>query len=175
MRRVLTAIVLALGAITVTSGQSAIDGTLQAQLKQLFPAAASFSPRGGEPLHFKALSGPGGQGTVLGYAFWTTDLQPLERGYDGPIKMLVGLGLDAKITRVILVEHKEPFGDFSIEPPAFAAQFAGKDVRDLFKVGDDIDAVTRATITVTSATRAVRNSARRIARAFLTSPGTSSR
>jgi transcriptional regulator of nitric oxide reductase len=114
-------------------------------------------------------------GSILGYAFWTTDLQPLERGYDGPIKLLVGLGLDATITGVILVEHREPFGDFSIEPPAFAAQFAGKDVRDAFKVGDDVDAVTRATITVTSATRAVRNGARRVARAFLTPPGTASR
>jgi Na+-translocating ferredoxin:NAD+ oxidoreductase RnfG subunit len=84
--------------------------------------------------------------------------------------MLVGLGLDGRITGVIVVEHNEPFGDFSIEPPVFAAQFLGKDIRDPFKVGSDIDAVTRATITVTSATRAVRNSARRIARAFLTPP-----
>lgn len=175
MRRFSTAVVVSIGALTVLSGQTPPDATLQGQLKQLFPAAASFSPRGGEPQHFKAFAGPGGQGSILGYAFWTTDLQPLERGYDGPIKMLVGLGLDARITGVVLVEHNEPFGDFSIEPPAFAAQFARKDIRDAFKVGDDIDAVTRATITVTSATRAIRNSARRVARAFLTPPGTTSR
>jgi transcriptional regulator of nitric oxide reductase len=175
MQRLLIALAVSLGAWTVLSGQTPADPRLQGQLKQLFPAAGSFSPRGGEPLHFKAYAGPGGQGSILGYAFWTTDLQPLERGYDGPIKLLVGLGLDATITGVILVEHREPFGDFSIEPPAFAAQFAGKDVRDAFKVGDDVDAVTRATITVTSATRAVRNGARRVARAFLTPPGTASR
>ena len=103
--------------------------------------------------------------------FWTTELQPLERGYDGPIRMLVGLDSKAALTGVIVVEHNEPFGDFSIEPPEFAAQFVGKDVRDPFKVGSDIDAVTRATITINSATRAVRNSARRVARAFLTPPG----
>ena len=164
------AIVLVAGALTTVSGQTP-DSKLQSQLKQLFPAAASFSPRDGEPPHFKAYSGANSQGPVVGYAFWTTDLQPLERGYDGPIKMLVGLGPDAKITGLIVVEHKEPFGDFSIEPPAFAAQFVRKDIRDPFKVGGDIDAVTRATITVTSAARAVRNGARRIARALLTPPG----
>jgi transcriptional regulator of nitric oxide reductase len=155
----------------VVQAQSAIDAKLQGQLKQLFPAAASFTPRGGEPPHFKAYSAPNGQGSIIGYAFWTTDLQPLERGYDGPIKMLVGLDLKAALTGIVLVEHHEPYGDFSIELPSFSAQFVTKDIRDPFRVGGDIDAVSRATITVTSATRAVRNSARRIARAFLTPPG----
>jgi hypothetical protein len=39
-------------------------------------------------------------------------------------------------------------------------------------VGVDIDAVSTATISVTSATRAIRNSALKIARQFLTPPGT---
>jgi transcriptional regulator of nitric oxide reductase len=155
----------------VAQAQTAIDAKLQGQLKLLFPAAASFSPRGGEPPHFKAFSSANAQGPVVGYAFWTTDLQPLERGYDGPIKMLVGLDLKGALTGIVLVEHHEPYGDFSIEQPRFSQQFVAKDIRDAFRVGGDIDAVSRATITVTSATRAVRNSARRIARAFLTPPG----
>ena len=40
-----------------------------------------------------------------------------------------------------------------------------------FRYGGDIAAISRATISVTSASRAVRNSARRIARQFLTPPG----
>ena len=52
----------------------------------------------------------------------------------------------------------------------FAAQFAGKDVRDPFKVGEDIEAISRATITINSATRAIRNGARRFARQVLTAP-----
>ena len=55
--------------------------------------------------------------------------------------------------------------------PAFAAQFRGKDVRDPFKLGGDIDAVSRATITMSSAVRAIRSSARRIARELITPPG----
>jgi transcriptional regulator of nitric oxide reductase len=109
-----------------------------------------------------------GARTPLGFAFWTTDLEPLERGYDGPIKMIVGMDTKGVLTGVIVVEHHEPYGDFSIEPPAFATQFRGKSIRDAFRVGMDVDAVSRATISVTSASRAIRNSARRVARELLT-------
>jgi hypothetical protein len=43
-------------------------------------------------------------------------------------------------------------------------------VRDGFRVGADIDAVSRATISVTSAARAIRNSARRMATQLLVPP-----
>ncbi|MBI4265271.1 MAG: FMN-binding protein [Acidobacteria bacterium] len=172
MRLAAVALLVASAGLIVVQGQSAPDARLQAQLKQLFPSADAFSPKGGDPPHFKAFAArAGGAQEMLGYAFWTTELQPLERAYDGPIRMLVGLTPKGMLTGILVVEHHEPYGDFSIEPPAFAAQFQGKDIRDPFRVGSDIDAVSRATITVTSATRAVRNSARRIARSLLTPPG----
>jgi transcriptional regulator of nitric oxide reductase len=171
MKTLVLAIAFVAATLVVVQGQ-AVDARLQAQLKTLFPAATSFSPKGGEPPHFKAYAGdPKLPQSLVGYAFWTTELQPLERAYDGPIKMLVGMDTKGALTSVIVVEHHEPYGDFSIDRPQFAAQFKGKDIRDAFKVGADIDAVSRATISVTSASRAVRNSARRIARAFLTPPG----
>jgi transcriptional regulator of nitric oxide reductase len=106
----------------------------------------------------------------VGYAFWTTELAPLERGYGGPIAILVGLDTKGLLTGIAITDHHEPYGDFSIDPPRFSAQFRGKDVRDPFRLGEDIDAVSRATITMSSAVRAVRNSARRVARQFLTPP-----
>ena len=54
--------------------------------------------------------------------------------------------------------------------PEFVAQFKGKNIRDKFQVGADVDAIARATITVTSSSRAIRNSSRRIARAYLAPP-----
>jgi NosR/NirI family nitrous oxide reductase transcriptional regulator len=151
------------------AGQAPADQKVQSHLKRLFPSAAGFSAKEGSPPRITAFTVDRfGARTPLGFAFWTTDLQPLERGYDGPIKMLVGMDTKGVLTGVIVVEHHEPFGDFSIERPEFAAQFASKSVRDEFKVGVDIDAVTRATISITSATRAIRNSARRIAREVLT-------
>jgi Na+-translocating ferredoxin:NAD+ oxidoreductase RnfG subunit len=87
----------------------------------------------------------------------------LERGYHGPIKILVGLLPTGKLAGIVVLENQEPYGYFSVDLPAFAAQFVGKDIKDPFKVGRDVDAVSRASITMNSATRAIRNAARRVA------------
>jgi NosR/NirI family nitrous oxide reductase transcriptional regulator len=154
--------------MVVAAGQAPADPKLLAELKQLFPSALSFSPKGGAPPHITAYVNNAGAQTVAGYAFWTTELEPLERGYHGPIKILVGMDPKGILAGVIVVENHEPYGNFSVEPPQFAAQFKGKDIRDAFKVGRDVDAVSRASITIESATRAIRNSARRVARELLT-------
>jgi transcriptional regulator of nitric oxide reductase len=165
-RSLVLLLTVAAGSATVlTAGGQSID----ARLKQLFPAATSFSPKEGDPPHFKVYTG-GAAKTIAGYAFWTTELVPLERGYAGPIAMLVGLDTTGKLTGIIMGEHHEPYGDFSIDMPKFAGHFRNKDVRDPFKLGEDVDAVSRATITMSSAVRAIRNSSRRMARQFLTAP-----
>jgi transcriptional regulator of nitric oxide reductase len=171
--RSVVAIVALVGVVLVAFAQTqpAVDPKLQGQLKQLFPAA-SFSPKIPEPPHYKAFTPAAGTApqTVAGIVFWTTEVEPLERGYDGPIKMLVGMDTKGVLTGVVVVQHHEPYGDFSIETPEFAAQFRGKSVRDAFRVGADVDAVSRATITITSAARAIRNSARRMATQLLVPP-----
>jgi transcriptional regulator of nitric oxide reductase len=154
-------------------GQGVTDPDLVKQLQRLFPAAASFSPKGGSPAVYKAF-GPaaaGKAGDVLGFAYWTTEIEPLERGFDGPIKMLVGLNMSGALTGIIVTENREPYGYFSVDLPEFAAQFKDKNIRDAFKVGVDVDAISRATISVTSASRAIRNSSRKVARAYLTPAG----
>jgi len=167
------AFVAALAGGVVLSGEGSIDAKLQGQMKRLFPAAGlNFSPKEGNPPHYKVFTTDAkGVKTTVGFVFWTTELVPLERGYDGPIKMLVGMDTKAILTGIIVTEHHEPYGNFSVEPPEFAAQFKNKNIRDAFKPGDDIDAVSRATISVTSAARAVRNASRRIAREYLTPEG----
>jgi NosR/NirI family nitrous oxide reductase transcriptional regulator len=169
---VAVAAALILLVLAAATGQTVDEPVLLGQLKRLFPEAATFSTKGGNPPHYKAFAAAasGAEPELLGFAWWTTELEPLERGYDGPIQMLVGMNMQGALTGVIVTEHREPYGDFSVETPEFAAQFEGKDVRDRFRYGEDIDAVTRATITVTSASRAVRNSARKIARAYLVPP-----
>jgi NosR/NirI family nitrous oxide reductase transcriptional regulator len=173
LHRTFALVALLLGCGTLVAGQAGVDPQQLARLKQLFPSAATFSPKQGEPAHFTAYAA-GGSGTqgVLGYAFWTTEVVPLERGYGGPIVMLVGLNLKGLLTGVIVAEHHEPYGDFSIDRAEFGAQFRNKDVRDAFKLGQDVDAVSRATITMSSAVRAIRNSARRVARELLPPPDT---
>jgi NosR/NirI family transcriptional regulator, nitrous oxide reductase regulator len=171
VKRIATlALLLAACWIIAVHAQSRPNVAVDAQLKRLFPAATAFSPKEGDPPHFKAFSGDPKSSlkTLAGVAFWTTELDPLERGYDGPIKVLVGMDTHGVLTGIIVVEHHEPYGDFSIDRAEFAAQFKGKNIRDAFKVGSDIDAVSRATISVTTVARSVRNSSRRVARQLLT-------
>jgi NosR/NirI family nitrous oxide reductase transcriptional regulator len=154
------------------NSQIVADAALRKQLEQLFPEAASFSAKGGNPPHVKAFAAAssGRDAELVGLAWWTTELEPLERAYDGPIKMLVGMDTRGVLKGIIVTEHREPYGYFSVDLPEFAQQFEEKNVRDRFHVGTDVDAITRATITVTSASRAIRNSSRRIARAYLMPP-----
>jgi transcriptional regulator of nitric oxide reductase len=168
MKRLVIMLSLVAGsvALAMAGGQ-----TPDSRMRQLFPSATTFSPKGGDPPHIKAYNGQ----TLVGYLFWTTEILPLERAYGGPIAILVGLDTSGKLSGIYVGDHHEPYGDFSIDPPAFAAQFKNKDVRDPFKLGDDIDAVSRATITMSSAVRAIRNSARRVARTYLTSPAPSTK
>jgi transcriptional regulator of nitric oxide reductase len=141
-----------------------------AELKRLFPNAAAFSPLAGEPLHFTAFAADpkaNPSAPALGVAFWTTDLVPQEHGYHGPIHILVGLDMTGMLTGVVVTYDSEPYGYFSVEPPKFAAQFKGKRISDPFRVGGDVDAVSRASITIASAARAIRDSSRMVARQLL--------
>jgi transcriptional regulator of nitric oxide reductase len=148
--------------------QDARGADVVERFKQVFAGAVGFSPKIDNPPHFKAYTkDSAARDHVAGFVFWTTDLEPLERGYSGPIRILVGMTTAGLLTGISVVSHREPYGDFSIDRPAYAAQFRGKSIRDAFRLGADIDAVSRATVTMSSATRSVRNSARRIARELI--------
>ncbi len=68
------------GAAVVVFGQAPPDAKTLAQLQRLFPAASGFSPKGGEVPVFRAYAGDpkAASPTVVGYAFYTTELQPLD-------------------------------------------------------------------------------------------------
>lgn len=153
--------------------------------KTLFPNAGGFSSFGGTPLHWKvygadpktnptapsasapALAGELRRDKPIGYIFWTTDLVPHERAYHGPIHLLVGMDTRGILQGVVVDYNSEPYGYFSIDPPEFVARLKGKSVRDPFVVGKDIQAVSRASITMNGAARALRDSSRAVAKAFL--------
>lgn len=165
------------GMIVCTAGTAAVlaqkvfvNPHADDHLKALFPQAVAFSKKAGEPPVFKAFAVDPNRdpnAPPIGYAFWTPDLVPNEHGYHGPIHMIVGMDLTGILTGVIVDYNSEPYGYFSVDLPEFAAQFPGKSVRDSFKAGTDIAAVSRASITINSAARAVRDSSRIVARAHL--------
>jgi transcriptional regulator of nitric oxide reductase len=176
-RRKLAALVLSLCcgvASAATADRIFTTPNPAVELKRLFPNAAVFSSLSGEPLHFKAYAvDPKTNPTAppLGVAFWTTDLVPQEHGYHGPIHILVGMDMTGVLTGVVVTYDSEPYGYFSVEPPKFAVQFKGKSIHDPFRVGSDVDAVSRASISIGSAARAIRDSARLIAKQLLPEAG----
>jgi len=142
----------------------------EGHFKKLFPNAVAFSTFGGTPPHYTAYAADpktNPNAPVLGYIFWTTDMVPQEHGYHGAIHILVGLTLDGTINAVVVDYDSEPYGYFSVDPQEFADQFKGKSIFDKFVPGVDVDAVSRATLTINSATRAIRDSTRLVARALL--------
>ena len=172
-----------LAAVTIVALVAGLPGAATAQrhratddvarydryLREVLPDADSFRFIDTGTPHYRGYrTGPSGDDTLVGFGFFTVDFAPQVRGYKGEIWMLVGMDPGGTVLDVSILYHSEPFGYFSIDLPGFVEQFRGKSVLDRLSIGDDIDAVSRATITNHAAVRAIRDSARRMARAFLT-------
>lgn len=112
-----------------------------------------------------------GNRILVGYAFFTSDVPPEELGYNGPIEVLVGMDLSGTLTGVVVTHYNESLqqsrGDFLFRR-GFQEQFAGKSIRDAFRVRRDVDGISGATITVSAMSIGIRNAARRVASAYLT-------
>jgi hypothetical protein len=144
-------------------------------VKALFPQAVTYLPESSPIPHFNAYASDpkaNPKAAPIGFMWWTTDLDPWEVGYHGPIRMFVGMDLTGTLTGVIVDWDTEPYGSFSVEPPKFGGQFKGKKITDPFRVGGDVDAVSRASISINSATRAVRDTSRLVAKHLLAPPTT---
>lgn len=141
----------------------------QEHMRDVLPEADDFSPKEGNPPYFKAYKADPQSNLrkVVGLAFFTSDVETRERGYEGPIKIAVGMNLQGVITRIKTVAHREPYGYFSVDLPRFAEQFKGKSLTDRFRVGRDIDAISSATMSVGTAARSIRKGGRKILKQYL--------
>ena len=150
-----------------------LDDAAIARLESVFPGASHFAARTGDLPHFRVFKrvGDGDSEELVGFAYYTTDIEKLEKGYKAPINFLVGMTLGGEITGIKLIQHDEPYGYFSIETELFQEQFYGKSILDRFRIGRDIDAISSATMTISSTSRSIRNSGRRIARQYLAESG----
>lgn len=141
-------------------------------LKKVMPDAASFSEKAGDPPVYRAFgeAEQGGEGELIGYLFETTDYPPEEVGYSAPIEVLVGMDLSGVLSGIEVLYYRESYksirGDF-INSERFPNQFEGMSVSDGFRVGRDLDGVSRATITSWATSRGIRNAARSVARSYL--------
>ncbi|MDX2144987.1 MAG: FMN-binding protein [Rhodospirillaceae bacterium] len=136
---------------------------------RLFHDATEFSVKMGPLPHYRAYKTDAATGakTLLGFLFKTHEVEPDEWAYAGPIETLVGLTTAGTITEIRILYHREPFGSFSIDPPEFRTQFEGKSILAPFEIGEDVDAVSRATFTVDGAARAIKKGSRKIMQQYL--------
>jgi len=97
-------------------------------------------------------------------AFNSHDIVPGVRGYAGPIKALIVLGSDGRIRGLRIIEHRETKNYVHyLETPEYLNRFINKSVFDAFEVDNDIDGITRATVSVEALAETVRESSRKIA------------
>ena len=174
---------LLLTLLSVTSmAQTPFTRTVdESMLKRVFPQAERFSDKSSEEAPvFRAYGAANnsGEAQLLGYAFQTSDYPPEEVGYSSTIDVLVGLDLNAQINAVYVLDYNESFrssrGDF-LDTPTFQPQFRGKSLTEEFRVGRDVDGVSRATITSWATTRGIFNAAREVAATYLPESGIQSR
>ncbi|MBI4825457.1 MAG: FMN-binding protein [Nitrospirae bacterium] len=117
---------------------------------------ALFSAKAGTPLHYRS------DRDIA--AFNSYDVVPAIKGYAGPIKVLLAINDKGEIAGIKLLEHKEtPNYVHYLMSPDYLNRFVGKNVNDPFEPDNDIDAVSRATISVEALADTIKTSSRMIA------------
>jgi polyferredoxin len=132
------------------------------QVRQWFPEAERVGDFEGEPRAAAVYAG----GNVVGYAFLTSDVVRIPAYSGEPINSLVGLDATGRIRGVAIVSHREPILDVGISEArlrAFGDQYAGRSVFERIAVGEDIDTISGATITVMVQNETLVKAARRVA------------
>jgi len=79
------------------------------------------------------------------------------KGYGGPLTLAAGIDKSGRVKGIAVVVSKETvgLGSKALEP-AYLGKFRGKTVRDKLKIGEDVQAVTGATITSRAVTGQVK-------------------
>ena len=141
-------------------------------LKSVMRDADSFSLKEGSPPVYRGYKGDAGSADaeLVGYLFETPDYPPEEVGYSAPIDVLVGIDLRGTLTGIEVLHYIESYksirGDF-VNSEYFPQQFSRKNITEEFRIGRDIDGISRATITSWAVARGVRDSARKMAHSYL--------
>ncbi|WP_405282543.1 4Fe-4S binding protein [Gaopeijia maritima] len=162
--------------IFVLPGRAAaqdVEGTEVGEelLREVMPEAERFGPKEGRPPVITAFATDPATGAeqAIGYLFFTADVPPERKGYSGPVRALVGMDVAGVVTGVRVLSYYESYrsqmGDF-LRRDGHQEQYAGKSIADKFLVRDDIDGISRATVSSRALAQGVRDATRRVARAY---------
>ncbi|MEL0168097.1 MAG: 4Fe-4S binding protein [Pseudomonadaceae bacterium] len=150
----------------------------QQGVQQLFPSATRLIEKQGTPPVYQAFQ----LDQLLGYAFESNDYSSLQ-GFSGkPIRLLIGMTPEGKLTGVTVLEHHEPVFLHGLGEQAlfdFTDQYAGRNIATPIVVGSThggsvdgsavgyIDGVSKATVSVVILNETVLQAAMTVARALL--------
>ena len=142
--------------------------------KDVFPGAASFSERKGQPPYVEAYGGADGK-QKLGYVMLSTDITDIPAYSGKPVVTLIGMDNAGKFIGVKVLKHSEPILLLGIPESAlikFNNQYIGKSVKDKIEVGQSrpdegvvgLDAISGATVTVIAQNQVMMTSGAAVAR-----------
>lgn len=103
---------------------------------------------------------------LLGYVFETIDITPIPAYSGKPINLLVAITPEGKIVLAQVLTHSEPIMLVGIPESKlqhFAASHTDFSVNDNPKIGDNLDAISGATVTVIVVTETIMRAARLVA------------
>lgn len=132
-------------------------------LMQALPQAEELEPVAGQP------------GVYLGYAAQDQNRQLVGyvglaegAGYSGPMRVAVGMDTNGNVLKTVIVEHKETPSYMQIVlSKDFLTNMAGRPADAPFRLGNDVDKVTGATLSSAGITAGVRAAAHSVGRGQL--------
>jgi Na+-translocating ferredoxin:NAD+ oxidoreductase RnfG subunit len=137
--------------------------------RQYFPAADRVGEFEGDPLAAGVYAGE----RLLGYVLRTTDIAPIPAYSGEPITLLVGLGLDGRITGLQITQHSEPIlvvGVSEQDLQHYVQQYRGVSIQERVKIGGSprdgyvtVDGITGASITAMVMNATVMKAAKKVA------------
>jgi Na+-translocating ferredoxin:NAD+ oxidoreductase RnfG subunit len=148
--RLLWFVILASLVIGWVAGLFVHHSSIADVLKKTLPEAVRFDS--GQDEIYTGYNDIQGESDEVGYVAIRS-----AHGYAGPVTVAVGLDKNGTIFNALIVRQTESAAFFRlVVDSGYPAKFKGKDCTDQFAIGDDVDAVTGATVSLEAVSKAAR-------------------
>ncbi|MFG6158801.1 transcriptional regulator NosR [Halomonas sp. 1390] len=152
-------LLLALGLLLLSSSLQALE---LAQVREGFPESDRLEAAESQWPVSEVYAGD----DLIGYAFESVDVAPIPAYSGKPVNLLVGIDLEGRIVQADILGHEEPImlvGIPESKLEGFADDHVPAHVNDRLKIGEELDAISGATVTVIVVSDTITRAARQVA------------